>query len=518
MMVNLSRKIYLPLLVFAALTSGSCNASDSSHGLNTHVGGSTGAISYMYYDNSADRWYVITPGGSVFDSLDGKYLRNNMVTEVTNGIANETTERQKLVNEESKAQADEDARLSEQISELKNNGVRYSDDTYANITLSPTGTTIQNLTAGNISKGSTDAVTGGQLYVRNEAISQTTLDRKKVLQNESDLRKQADADLLSKIGSLSGKETYYLDKSQSLSSNLSRLDKILTDTDNNIENEKAELADSLKKLSDSQQKADAEIDKAIGTYDNSYSSNYIKHNEPLNGNLLLLDQAIDPLKDKLASESEKNKHAFDNEIIERDNADKALSDRLGTFSNQDQTIYLDPSKNISQNLVILDGENQKTAAAIKQEILEREAQIKEISDHLNDGTNQLKAELGTIGASGATLAALSYEEYTLGNKWSFAGSQGNYRNKNAAAFGIRYFFGPNTSIQFATTLGQSKLLWGGSTTVRVGQQSKEKEISAEMKELMEIRQLAHKAESQKVQIEEVLFLNKFYLEDDHVSF
>ena len=517
-MMSLRKKVVL-LLTASLLSVGASTvfANDAQKGLYIHSG-ETDDTALMYYNSETDRWYFAYDNGKIIDSVDGKYLRNQAVTKVTNGVAQETQDRQNAFSAESKSQQDADKKLSDQLMAVENNGVSYDDDTHSTVSLSPTGTKITNVKSGNVANGSTDAVTGSQLYERAQKVKQVTSDREAHVAKEMDARKKADAELDKRIGSLSGKQSNYLNSSESLSSNLSRLDAKADSIAKATTKEANDFTEALAKQQKERMDGDTELDEAIGKMDGTKSTNYVKQNKTLNDNLLTLDQTITPLKDKLTAEKDKNAHAFDNEIAEREKADKALLDRIGSFGDTDTVIYLDKNVPVSKNLVALDKENKNTADAIQKEIAERKAQMVEASAHFNGRVEGMKQEIATIGADGAALAALQYDDYDPKSKWSFSASQGNYRNKNSSAVGIRYFFGANSSMQLATTLGQRKNLWGGSVTVRPGSPSKEKEISPEMKELMEINKIAHKMQVQKSNIETTLFGDDEGKEDKHVTF
>lgn len=512
---SLSKKICFALLAATFISSGAF-ASDTTQGVDTHT---TCKDGYLYYDSSADRWYTVLSDGTVWDSVDGKYLRNNAVTKVTDGIAQESKDRAAAISAESQAQINADTNLSNQIDDILNNGVTYLDDTHSAVSLSSNGTKITNLSAGTVESGSTDAITGAQLFERKQDIDQVTAERKKAMQAETVARQVADDAINSKIGSLTGKGSNYLNNTASLSSNLSRLDKVAADTADKFEQDKAKSDKDINALIARREASDAELDAEIGKIDNGYSSHFIKKNNSLSDNLIILDQTINPLKDKLAEESEKNAHAFDNEIVERNKADQELMDRIGTFSDTANLVYINKDASVSKNLVTLDQENKKTADAIQQEIQNRKQQFSNVAEKTLGRIQGMKQEVAAIGASGAALSALEYDNYDSKSKWSFSAAQGSYRSKNESAVGIRYYFGKDSSIQLATSLGQCKNLWGGSVTVRPGTPSLQREISPEIKELMEINQLAHKTHAQKAAIESALFVNDdTEKEESHVKF
>lgn len=507
---NLSKKIILALFSCAVLAGGSAFANDASQGVDTHINDDSGP-GYLYYDSSKDRWYAVRSNGSVWDSVDGKYLRNNAVTNVTTGVANETTNRINDIANESKAQTDADKDLSNQIDNMTNNGVKYTDDTHSKVSLSPSGTKIHNVKESTVSKDSSDAITGNQLYQRKQEVEQTTADRKAGVSKETSARKAADDALNDRIGSLTGKDSNYLTSSGSLSSNLSKLDKAANDVEKNLNQEQKDFDSIMNKITSEREEEDSALDAAIGRLDGSGS--FVKKNKSLSDNLTSLDNQINPLKDKLSEEAKKNEHAFDSEITDREKADKELMDRIGSFEDSDEVIYIDKKADVSSNLVTLDKETKNTADAIQKEVHDRNAQLSSVSDKFQSKITGMKADVASIGANGAALSSLEYDDYDPKSKWSFSAGQGNYRNKNSSAIGLKYNFGANSSLQAATTLGNRKNLYGASLTVRPGSPSEMKEISPEMKELMAINQMAHKMQAQKSDIETLLFGDEQEQED-----
>lgn len=479
-----SQKV-LAALLFLSLTSGTFVwASDATKGLETHTYDSSG----ISYDAKTDRWYYENTNGSIHEWVSGDVLRNVAVDKVTTGIAQETKDRVASVSSESSSQKAADASLQKSIDEISQNAIRYTDDTHSSISLRDSGTTLSHLKDGTVAAGSMEAITGGQLASSDQAISKETEDRKAAVSLEETMRQNEDDALSNRIGTLSGKETVYLSPDASLTGNLSSLDAACDTLAKDVASEKAASKEAIDAETSKRQEEDAKIAGAIG--DASSSANYIKKNDSLYGKLSTLDQKIDPLKEKLEEEAKKNAHAFDAETQARKDADAALSDRLGKFDAARETFYLDPTKDISRNLVLLDHENAALADAIMQERRDRREQMAGIKERVGGRTDVLSKKAHEMGAGGAALAGVQFDAYREGeSKWSLGAGMGSHGSANSSALGLSYHANENVSVNGAFTIGSSDTMWGLGLSVRPGSPASSADLTPEMALLYDIDRL-----------------------------
>lgn len=479
-----SQKV-LAALLFLSLTSGtSVWASDATKGLETHTYDSSG----ISYDAKTDRWYYENTNGSIHEWVSGDVFRNVAVDKVTTGIAQETKDRLASVSSESSSQKAADASLQKSIDEISQNAIRYTDDTHSSISLRDSGTTLSHLKDGTVAAGSMEAITGGQLASSDQAISKETADRKAAVSLEETIRQREDDVLSNRIGTLSGKETVYLSPDASLTGNLSSLDAACDTLAKDVAAEKAASKEAIDAETSKRQEEDAKIAGVIGNA--SSQSNYLKKNDSLYGKLSTLDQKIDPLKEKMEEEAKKNAHAFDAETQARKDADAAFSDRLGAFDAARETFYLDPSKDISRNLVLLDHENAALADAIMQERRDRREQMAGIRERASGRIDALSKKAHEMGAGGAALAGVQFDAYRESeSKWSLGAGMGSHGSANSSALGLSYHANENVSVNGAFTIGSSDTMWGLGLSVRPGSPASSADLTPEMALLYDIDRL-----------------------------
>lgn len=479
-----STKVLAALLFLSLTSSMPVWASDATKGLETHTYDSSG----ISYDAKTDRWYYENTNGYIHEWVSGDVFRNVAVDKVTNGIAQETKDRLASVSSESSSQKAADASLQKSIDEISQNAIRYTDDTHSSISLRDSGTTLSHLKDGTVAAGSMEAITGSQLASSDQAISKETADRKAAVSLEETMRQREDDALSNRIGTLSGKETVYLSPDASLTGNLSSLDAACDTLAKDVASEKAASKHAIDAETYKRQEEDAKIAGAIGNA--SSSANYIKKNDSLYGKLSTLDQKIDPLKEKLEEEAKKNAHAFDAETQARKDADAALSDRLGKFDAARETFYLDPTKDISRNLVLLDHENAALADAIMQERRDRREQMTGIKERVGGRTDALSKKAHEMGAGGAALAGVQFDAYREGeSKWSLGAGMGSHGSANSSALGLSYHANENVSVNGAFTIGSSDTMWGLGLSVRPGSPASSADLTPEMALLYDIDRL-----------------------------
>lgn len=494
-----SQKV-LAALLFLSLTSGmSVWASDATKGLETHTYDSSG----ISYDAKTDRWYYENTNGSIHEWVSGDVLRNVAVDKVTTGIAQETKDRLASVSSESSSQKAADASLQKSIDDISQNAIRYTDGTHSSISLRDSGTLLSHLKDGTVAAGSMEAITGSQLASSDQAISKETEDRKVAVSLEETIRQSEDDALSNRIGTLSGKETVYLSPDASLTGNLSSLDAACDTLSKDVASEKAASKEAIDAETSKRQEEDAKIAGAIGNA--SSQANYLKKNDSLYGKLSTLDQKIDPLKEKMEEEAKKNAHAFDAETQARKDADAAFSDRLGAFDAARETFYLDSSKDISRNLVLLDHENAALADAIMQERADRRQQIAGIKKRVGGRIDALSKKAHEMGADGAALAGVQFDAYEAGeSKWSLGAGMGSHGSSNSTALGLSYHANENVSVNGAFTIGHSDTMWGLGLSVRPGSPSSTTDLTPEMALLYDIDRLDRIAREDASAIEQAL--------------
>lgn len=157
----------------------------------------------------------------------------------------------------------------------------------------------------------------------------------------------ASATVTSSIGTLST-DGKYIKATASVSVNLSALD---TQVKSN--------ADAISAETTARTNADTSLTNAIGTL--SADGNYIKTTNSVTGNLSALDTQAKANADAIAKETENRTNAVSAEAKAREDADTALSNKIGTTADGN---YVKASDSVATNLGTLDTRVKKNADAI----------------------------------------------------------------------------------------------------------------------------------------------------------
>lgn len=286
---------------------------------------------------------------------DGNYIKKadsasaNLVTldwmlkSTSDALATEKAERE-TVNTE----------IQGQVNRLSGNTVQYESASMDTVTMKgASGTKLTNLQEGLLAENSSDAVTGRQLYavsrdllkeVSARAAADTALGQRiddvitsytvadnalgSRIDKESEARAQADSALDKRIGKLAS-DGAYIDKNKDVSSNLFSLDRQLKTTTENLSSVVAGNT--------------TELSERIGTLDSD--GNYIEKsaNNSVYKNISKLDSKLKETSDGLSGEK-----------VERMEADKELSARIGILASDGK--YIKKNSDVSQNLFALDSQ------------------------------------------------------------------------------------------------------------------------------------------------------------------
>ena len=203
---------------------------------------------------------------------------------------------------------------------------------------------VTNIKAGDVKENSKDAVNGDQLY------------------NEQKARTDADTAINNKIGTFDDTKTYnYIDKTASISTNLTTLDT------------------HVKKNADDISNLNTRIDTLDG--------NAVKYDDATKSKVTLAGQdgtTIDKVKDGTISATSKeaiNGSQLNTEQEARKAEDTAINNKIGSL-NKDKYNYIDKTASVSDNLDKLDTQAKANADAISKETSDRLAADKAITDKI----------------------------------------------------------------------------------------------------------------------------------------
>ena len=337
-------------------------------------------IVYGEKDSSDDKHTVATlDDGLKFQGDSGTAIAKklNETLEIVGGVTDSTklTDNNIGVNSADGKLKIQLAQDLKDISSIK--GKAAKDGKIAAITFGTDGTTtisggdvnvsgnkVTNLGKGSVTEGSRDAVTGDQLYTEQKA------------------REDADTTINKKIGSLD-QNGNYIQKDASISTNLSTLD---THVKQN--------ADDITNI----QKSVSDLDKNAVKYDGD-----AKDKISLQGkDGTIITNVKDGAVNETSTDAVNGKQLY-NEQKAREDADQAINDKIGSLT--DNGNYIQKDDTISQNLSTLDTHVKQNADAISQETKDREAADKAINDKigsLTDNGNYIQKD-DTISQNLSTL-------------------------------------------------------------------------------------------------------------------
>ena len=203
---------------------------------------------------------------------------------------------------------------------------------------------ITNIKAGDVKANSKDAVNGDQLY------------------NEQQAREAEDTAINNKIGTFDDTKTYnYIDKTASISTNLTTLDTHVKKNADDISN----------------------INTRIDTLD----GNAVKYDDATKSKITLAGQdgtTIDKVKDGTISATSKeaiNGSQLNTEQEARKAEDTAINNKIGSL-NKDKYNYIDKTASVSDNLDKLDTQAKANADAISKETQDREKAVSDIDNKI----------------------------------------------------------------------------------------------------------------------------------------
>ena len=316
--------------------------------------------------------------------------------------------------------------ISNTVNGLDANSVKYAAEDKAEINLGGTsGTTIKNVKAGELSATSMEAVNGTQLFATNTAIANEVTARenaigtavdgnyieagKDVYQNMaaldttvkglSDNIGTAVSDVLGTVGD----GTHYIAKTATVGSNLTTLDTAvyneataranaigtLTNNSYHYISKDANVSENLEELD---ARTFANSDKIGALNADGHLIKAFGNDSSVAHNLVILDAEADRINSVVTSEIANRTEAIANEATARQDADTALSNRIGEIPDGTTPNYLDPDKSVNENLVSLDTEVKGLSDTLGN-----------LGDNAVQYTDETKAEVNFGGAQGTTL-------------------------------------------------------------------------------------------------------------------
>ena len=137
--------------------------------------------------------------------------------------------------------------------------------------------------------------------------------------------------------------------------------------------------------------------------------------------------------------------------------------------------------------------------------------ISNVVQEMSSGMKRLEKDLGNAGAGAAALSALEYDEIEPGQKWQIAAGVGNYKGSTAYALGAKYHLNKDISFHVGSTIGNGNNMVNGGFSIALGH-AKKKIDNDSMKRLDEMQKEINDLKEQNKQLIQALEkVNKLFL-------
>lgn len=422
------------------------------------------------YNPELDRFESYFDGhlDSVVDAAD---WADPMIAKNNASITKEKEDVASAITSLSSSRLEADTKLNAAADALSDGSiVHYDSADHSSVTFAGTnGTTITHVKDGVMAVGSTDAMTAGQIQTEQAKLTQEALDRKQAVSSEADARKQADDLLSQRIGTSDEMtSTVYISKDAPVSDNLLSLDSEVYREKQDIAAMKKANQERLSEEALLRGEADQALSDRIGSLD-GLPSTYLFPDGSVSDQLVILDRETQHLSNSYDDTKEKLDSLADTEKKERMDADRALTDRIGTITNEDFTRFVSPDRSVSGNLVSLDQAVKENADAIERETELREKDVKDLSREISGSMDALHQTTSETGAAAAALAGLSYLPYEDNQRVNVGAAIGHYGSETAAAVGGQYWFNQDASVNLGASVGTHQNMVSGGVSIKLGQ-------------------------------------------------
>lgn len=425
---------------------------DYGGGASTH-----GTVHSIKYDKQKNEYYVTRNSSGVMNRVSGEAFETKDMKDSANKLDEAVENRKQQTKAESEGRYSADQKIQEKIDNSK--VLTYDDDSHGDITLGgENGTVLSNVSTDE--NDETSLANGAFLAKLDESIAKEKKEQQEALAHEASERDEADKALSDRLGTISSSEnTHYVDSKNSASDNLLSLDSQIkknSDTLNSNIQHRKDLTDAEYKA---QVEGDADLWDKLGELDKN--GNYISSDASASSNIKSLDDKLGEISKNTNNFDKKRNNAVSSEKKAREEADKALSDRIGTISSDAKVTYIKKDATVVDNLKNLDQATKDNNDALEKEIQDRQEAIDNLSSYGDERLAQAQNEITETGAKVAAISNLKYADYKKGQKTSFSIGIGAYRSKTAGALGVKHYFNRDIAANATVTTGSKKMANAG---------------------------------------------------------
>lgn len=419
-------------------------------------GSSTHGVSHVLkYDKVNNVYYVTRQTYGIMNKVSGTAFETQGMKDSAKNLTNAISSRKELLSSETNQRTAADDEIQAKIDGSL--VLTYDSDAHDTITLGDAGGTLLSNVKGDESDASSLA-NGGQLFDLNTAISGEVSAREDAVTQEAGARRDADAALSDRLGTLPENETYHYVKASgvaSMSDNLLSLDAGLASNRRDLNDAISDREDRLAQERTDRTAGDAALWKKLGTL--SEDGFAIRKEASAEDNLTSLDSMLGELNAKADAFDAYRKEKVSTEKKEREEADAKIDDRIGHIGPNEKVTYISPSHVVTDNLYTLDAKSHENRESLEKETAERKSALDALEKDFNQRLDHEANYITDTGARVAALSSLRFGDYHKGQKTSFALSLGGYQGERAAAIGMKHFFNRDSAMNMATTLGNKKM-------------------------------------------------------------
>lgn len=419
-------------------------------------GSSTHGVSHVLkYDKVNNVYYVTRQTYGIMNKVSDTAFETQGMKDSAKNLTNAISSRIELLSSETNQRTASDDAIHAKIDGSL--VLTYDSDAHNTITLGGEGGTLLSNVKGDESDASSLA-NGGQLFDLNTAISGEVSAREDAVTQEAGARRDADAALSDRLGTLPENETYHYVKASgvaSMSDNLLSLDAGLSSNRRDLNDAISDREDRLAQERTDRTAGDEALWKKLGTL--SEDGFAIRKEASAEDNLTSLDSMLGELNAKADAFDAYRKEKVSTEKKEREEADAKIDDRIGHIGPNEKVTYISPSHVVTDNLYTLDAKSHENRESLEKETVERKSALDALEKDFNQRLDHEANYITDTGARVAALSSLRFGDYRKGQKTSFALSLGGYQGERAAAIGMKHFFNRDSAMNMATTLGNKKM-------------------------------------------------------------
>lgn len=419
-------------------------------------GSSTHGVSHVLkYDKVNNVYYVTRQTYGIMNKVSGTAFETQGMKDSAKNLTNAISSRKELLSSETNQRTASDDAIQAKIDGSL--VLTYDSDAHNTITLGGAGGTLLSNVKGD-ERDASSLANGGQLFDLNTAISGEVSAREDAVTQEAGARRDADAALSDRLGTLPENETYHYVKASgvaSMSDNLLSLDAGLSSNRRDLNDAISDREDRLAQERTDRTAGDAALWKKLGTL--SEDGFAIRKEASAEDNLTSLDSMLGELNAKADAFDAYRKEKVSTEKNEREEADAKIDDRIGHIGPNEKVTYISPSHVVTDNLYTLDAKSHENRESLEKETAERKSALDALEKDFNQRLDHEANYITDTGARVAALSSLRFGDYHKGQKTSFALSLGGYQGERAAAIGMKHFFNRDNAMNMATTLGNKKM-------------------------------------------------------------